>query len=488
MKRVNLLFLLFIVLVLPLTSANGLDIINQSFTVNKTIGEDITINFVITNADSFNFYNITLENAEIGNMTKIPVLTPGNSTTAAITIKTNSDFNGTLDIIGFYEAQLGSSNMTKEVEIGLTTGAMPCSFSIIKGDSVKWFNNINGKTIQIRNANTDTTMFSLEPYFNFTQQFTEPLTLNYYTYWLYGTFPTGNEAKDTCTLTVLNDVGYINNPEYDAKLNLTVEVNYIPTTLTATFITTDYNISAYGYAEGIIILNNTGNNPAKNVNIYSNWFSFYDIEGNELSNFDMNIATTKVINYRIFPNVNSTNETNKNWEQTLTISGNFENIIQKINIFIPYADLDSGNYTGELFGIELLIKQLAIYCEKVPNDPLCKTSPTVIYKDLNINENMTQEQFRAIFEYMYTVFQGMLEYITWQKEATDVMNSSITQIAIDNNITRAEVEAIKTENQGVVGTLYFVILGVCIFIIIAGGVYIIYYVMQQRKTRELRRW
>jgi hypothetical protein len=483
MKRVNLLFLLFIVLVLPLTSANGLDIINQSFTVNKTIGEDITINFVITNADSFNFYNITLENAEIGNMTKIPVLTPGNSTTATITIKTNSDFNGTLDVIGFYEAQLGTSNVTKEVDIGLTTGPVPCDISITKGDSIKWFNNINGKTIQIRNSNTNVVMFSLEPYQNHTLQFSEPLVLKYYPYWLYGSFP-HDDSRDTCTITVLNDVGYVNNPEYNAKLNLTIKVNYIPTTLTAIFTQTDYTIKVYGTGEGTIILNNTGNNPAKFVSAYSDWFSFYDIQGAELQTFDIPEKTSKVVNYKIRPDVDYTNETNKTWEKSLTISGNFENVVQTMKIFIPYADLDSGNYSSGDSIISVILK----YCTDNPNEPICKTNtPTACIAD-NINENMTQEQFRAIFEYMYTVFQGMIEQNTWEKEIMYNMSANISQIAIDNNITRAEVEAIKTENQGVVGTLYFVILGVCIFIIIAGGVYIIYYVMQQRKTRELRRW
>jgi hypothetical protein len=89
---------------------------------------------------------------------------------------------------------------------------------------------------------------------------------------------------------------------------------------------------------------------------------------------------------------------------------------------------------------------------------------------------------------MYTVFQGMLEYITWQKEATDVMNSNITQIAIDNNVTRTEVENIKAENQNANSMIYFIILGGCVAIIIGGGSWIIWYLRREKKNKELRRW
>jgi hypothetical protein len=304
------------------------------------------------------------------------------------------------------------------------------------------------------------------------------LTLHYFTKWITGSFPNGNVPRDTCTITVLNDVGYINNPEYNAKLNISVYLNYKPTTLSATFLETNYSIIVYTNDNGLFLVKNTGNNIAKRIHMENPWFVFTP------NDFDLEPNYSKTVAYTISPVVQNTSDTNKNWEQIVTITGNFETITQKMNIFIPYADIDSGNYSTGQSVIELLIK----YCNENPNMPMCKTNPTVIYKNSSANENMTQEQFRAIFEYMYTVFQGMIEQNTWEKEIMYNMSANITQIAIDNNITRTEVENIKAENQNANSMIYFIILGSCIFIIIAGGAWIIWYLRREKKNKELRRW
>lgn len=467
----KLFFFIFLFSLFPLISANGLQLGNQTFNVSKTIDNDVSIVFTIFNTDSITFYNITFETNDIINMTKVPQLNSGQAINVTATIKTNEDFNGSIRVIGFYEAKLGTSNLTKEISVGYNEGIVPCETSIIKGDSVKWNNNAN-RNIVMKNSESGSDITSLTSNSNYTQQFNEPLSLNYYFTWL------GFKFTPICTLTVLNDIGYINNPEYDAKLNVSVDVNYEPTTLQATFLETNYTVVVYTSEEGMFLVKNVGPKVAKRVHISNPWFKFTP------NDFDLEPNSSKTIGFVIDPIIQKTNDTGKNWEQTIVISGNFENINQIMNVYVPYADIDSGNYSSGDSIISLILK----FCTENPNEPICKANPTVIFKNGSGGDNLTQEQFREILEYQYTIFQGMIEQNTWEKEVMYEMSQNITQIAIDNNVTRTEVEKIKTENQGVVGTLYFIILGVCIFIIVGGGSYLIWYFRQQKKTKELRRW
>jgi len=471
-KNKYLLYFFIFIICLTFISSNGLMIINQTFpNVTKTIDNNVNINFILTNSEPFTFYNITFETNDVANMTKIPQLISGNSTNVTATIKTNTNFNGTLNVIGFYEAKLGTSNTTKEVQVKYDTGITPCVFSIIKGDSVNWNNSAN-RNIVMKNSETNADITPLAAGTNYTQKFNEPLILNYYFSWL------GFKFTQICTLTVLNDVGYITNPEHNANLNLSINVNYEPTTIQATFLETNYSVGVYTSEEGLFLVKNTGNKIAKKIHITNSWFAFTP------NDFDLDAGASRTVAYVINPIIQNTNQTDKNYDQIITLTGNFENINQHINVFIPYADIDSGNYTNS----DSIISLIAKYCLENPNVAFCKSNPTVIYKNGSEGDNMTQEQFRAILEYQYTIFQGMMEFNTWAKETIYNMSGNLTQIAIDNNITRTEVQNIKTENQGTTSMIYFIVLGICIFVIIAGGIWLLWYFRREKKNRELRRW
>lgn len=463
--------LLAIMLIIPFISANGLQITTPQISVNKTLDNSVNVIFSVLNTDSFTFYNITFEDNNIINMTKIPELASGNAINVTATIKANTDFNGSVKLIGFYQAKLGTSNTTKEINVDYNTGVTPCVSSVIKGDSVIWINNAN-RTIVMKNSESNSEIKTILQNENYTQTFSEPIVLNYYFQWL------GFKFTDICTLTVLNDFGYINNPEYDSNLNLTVDVSFEPTTMEATFLETNYTIAVYTSDEGLFLLKNTGSKVAKNIHLDNSWFAFSS------NDFDLQPGASKTISYTINPIVHNTNETGKNWEQNIAITGNFDTINQKMDIFVKYADIDSGNYTAS----DSIIAVIAKYCSENPNVAFCQEDPQVVYVNGSGSGNMTNEQFRAILEYWYTEFEAIKEYNTWAREKIYNMENNLSASAENINQTRLDVENIKVENTGAVSTIYFVIIGISIFIIIAGGAYIIWYVRRNKKNQELRRW
>lgn len=463
------LIIFTILFLVPFVTA-GLQIIETlPFKINQTIGTEEVINFTLYNAESFSFFNISFEDNSIITMDEIPELTSGASKNVIATISTNEDFSGNIKIKGIYEAHLGVANESHEVLISSYSNLTPCSFSIIMGESVIW-NNLATGTRYLAYINDDVfkEINSGDTYF---RQFLEPLVLRYYATIIPGV------PYPTCVLTVLDDIGSVHNPEFDAILNLDVDVNYEPTTLEILFPITNYVLDVFTTDKGIFTIKNIGSETAKNIYISGEWFEFSP------NNFDILSGKTEIISYKIKPIVITTNETDKNYNKTILITGNFQPIQQTFNIFINYADIDSGEYSSGDSLIDLIVQ----YCKENPDASFCGTEPKVIYRGGN-ESNMTNEQFRQIIEYWFTEFEGVKDFVDWAKETFFIMGGNINQTNINMNQTQQDVEGIKKEGVGAFGMIQFIIIGLCLLVIIGGGGYLYYHFRKSKIMEKLRKW
>ncbi len=330
--KYKLLIFLVLLLIFPLVSSNGLNIIKDSIKLNKTFGIDKTLQLTIRNEETFDFKDITFKEDWV-NLDKFN-LASGENKTVTITITKDTNFNGVITLIGEYYTDIGASNITEDIKIDYDTGFSQCNLNLIKGDKVTWVNNVLG---EVKLINSDTSINFLTILENTTKSkiFNYPQTLNYYASWI------GFQFTTICHINVMNDSGYVHNQEYDDTLNLDLSINYNPTTISVNFPKTNYTIEYNRQKEDILTIENTGTQIAKNIKLSGDWFTFTK------NNFDLNIGDSVNIGYTINPYVIETNQTGKNYSKILKIEGNFGDISKSFNIYIPYKNIISV-FNGEV--------------------------------------------------------------------------------------------------------------------------------------------
>jgi len=467
--RNSILAIFVFFLLLPLVNANGLVVQNGTIFLNKTVGIEKTFIFDLQNTDSFAFYNITIDSLYVS-MQKIPILLNGQLAHVTATITNDNDFNGDIRIKGFYYAELGSTNETHMVNVGYNSGIEPCDFSIIEGDTIFW-KNIENYNLELKNSVGNVKFADLLINGNYSQTFLAPLIFTYYYSWI------GFLSDDVCTITVLDSEGLIQNPELDGILNIDLKVEHTPTTLDATFLINEYDMNFYDTEEGVFLLKNTGSNIAKNIKIEVDWFSFLP------NNFDLNSGLSKTVSYSINPDIDFTNETNKTHVKELTITGNFLTITEDFDVFIKYADIDSGNYSES----DNLLKIIEQFCEDNPE--ICTGTPKVIYRDSNdteVNVTIATGQLRKIFEYIYNQSENDKEYQKIVKELLYEFNQTVYSVEQSQNKSSFEIENLRSQSETSSAVAIFTLLGICGAAIIGGGGYLIFHFWRKKKLKKLR--
>lgn len=469
MKNKLLILCLLCVICIQFVSANGLNLTQSSFTVNKTVGIDEYIIFNITNQEPMNFVNITFEPNKYITMDKVSELNSGATKQLTARIFYNNDANINVRIRGFYLNDLGASNETHIINVNYE-GVDICDFTITKGDKVKWINKLN-EEIKIVDE-FDNTLYSIPKNSSYEELFDLPMVFTYQV--LRIIVP----ISDLCTINVLDDRGYINNPELDASLNLNIVASHEPTTISTNIIQNSYNIDFYETDEGIMSISNTGDKIAKNVKLEGDWFSFSE------NNFDLNPGETNGIIYSIHPQVFSTEETNKTHYKNITISGNFQTVSQEFEIFINYAQINGqmNNTNGST-----LIDYL---CSLRPD--LCNPQPQIIYKYIGndtsgaFNVTFYKDRVIEIFEYMFEQDQALANFENIMKEiiynVLSEVNGTKADITDLKNLTLTNIE--KTEGKE--SDLNWIILIVSSIIIIALLVLLIFFYKRYNKNKLQR--
>lgn len=425
----NRIFLLLVVfLLIPNVLANGLSLIGGNyFNINKTQGVDYPITIQIKNEEPFTFYNINFEDSSVISMSEISQLDSGNSVNVTATIKTDSNFDSNVNIIGFYEAQLGALNETYEVDIDFVNGINPCDITLVKGDKLHFVNNVLDDVV-MRNYDTGNDIRTISEGTNYTMEFNTPQVLSYY--FLRWGVPFGG----VCTVTVLNDNGLVHNSDYDTVLNLKVNMNYKPTTLQASFLTDYYEMDFDDELEDIFSLKNNGSETAKNIKISSNWISF------EPNNFDLNSGVSRNIAYTIKPFIISTEQTNKTYSEIIKIEGNFPTIEKNVTIFINYERISS-DYVNTTINDEIIGYLIEKYCEDHPEKDVCqrKVIKIVNESDQILTYNTTERDFNKIWTFQFEEAKKDREFENFMKD-----------YMYYNNLTTSEMRQNQTELFGAV--------------------------------------
>ena len=425
-KNYSVMIGVVLLLLISSISANGLTIIsNSSIALNKTINVDKAISFSLKNEEPFTFYNITFETNDIISMPKIDILNSGETLNITAVVTTNEDFNNILRLKGFYEANLGTGTPTNyDITVDFNEGLSKCDFSIIKGDSVNWQNLVNDE-VRLRNEDTMEYINTILQNGSYQTNFDTPEVFRYAFY------RRGYLFTNICTITVLDNVGLINDPNLDAILDLNVNVNYEPTTIATTFLETSYSMDFYRNQEGAFTVKNTGTKVAKNIQLSGDWFSF------SKNSFDLDIDESKVVVYTISPAIFNTSETNQSYNKNLTISGNFNSVIKNFDIFINYAEIDENfNYSNGSSGLTYLIDQ---YCKDHPD--ICSPEPRIIYRNADndtnsFNVSFEQGQFKDFISLVFDTLDEIKVALNYFKSDKEFYSSQI-------NTTNSKISALE---------------------------------------------
>lgn len=462
----------YIILFLFLISlTSGLQLGNSSYIVNKTLNINQTITLNIINDESLKLYNITCEPNNFITFNKINELGSGSSVEVQATIFGDENYDDIIRIKGYYVNNVGELNEKHDVQI-TQFESNPCSFSVYKGDSVTWHNNL----LSIVNLKKYP---SLEPVpggdisanSNFTLEMNEVKTQGY------KLFLGGWDFGQVCEISTLDTTGFINNPEYDALLNLKLNLNYESTSLYPTLLNPYFNMFFYEEKEGVLSIKNNGDEKAYDISLSGGWFDF------EQNNFDLAPGETKGVIFNVFSIINSTEDTNKTYIKEIKINGNFEEITLPVEVFIKHSIIDE-NYTSSQQGLIEFIKE---YCEKNPD--VCGTSK-VIYSpgDTQRTEDfeITEEQWRDYWLSQYSEQEEITTAMAYVKEVTSKWEEqkTMTESKLVNiyNQIMSDAEQSEQDKKIIVGVITMIVM-------IVVGIILYYLVLYYKNKNNLEvRW
>lgn len=436
----KLLISLLLVFMMGFVCANGLSVSQTNFQINKSEGVDYIFALTIENQEPFDFINVRSNNPilEFDSFS----LASGENKTFSVRITTNTNFNGEIRIIGEYEMQVGASNKTEEVYIDYDEGFSKCNLNLIVGDTILWINQINDE-IRLKNADTGETIATILAYQNYTKNLGYATEFNYYTSLI------GLPFTETCNVNVMSDSGYVHNSDYDAVINFNVNLNYEPTTVTMTLFTSSYNISYNEEVEDVLQIKNVGSKTARNITLRGEWMSFSP------NNFELIPGQTKNVQYYITPIIYESNQTDRNYNLSITAEGNFQRVTKDMNIYIKYANINAGQINGTI-DYNFLENTFRLYCKINPDFELCKQGIS--------GTNTTQRIVSAIFteETIRDLLQKMIDVIRNQEtmdkrnQETDYNQTlAINQLADTQEEMKNQTEMINNNIDDVVSMVLF---------------------------------
>lgn len=426
-KRGNggfLLSLLVLCVMLPSVAAN-LQVIPSSAQVNKTVGAPSNLTLQIRNTALYDYYNISFEDNTYISFPRVPQLSAGQSINVTASIIAEQSIGRELRIRGYYQAQVGQTQRTHLVEI-VPFESSPCDFTITEGDTIQWHSGVLNDIILV-DASTALPLdgSTIKHNQSFSKTFSAPASFSYYVSLSGFPFP------QTCTITALDDSGYVNDPQKDAKFVLNVTVQYPPTTISVTAPIVNYSLQFYEAQDGVVTITNTGTQTAKAVHLGGEWLAF------SKNNFDLNPGQTVAATYTITPLITRTNQTNQTYTKQLTVAGNFNTISIPLTVFIAHATIgENATDIGDLKDF------LGDFCLKYPRSQFCDPEPQVVYSGVNgtgnqeFNVTMTTEQWR-------NQQMAQLEQIEIQKTDSNYNKEQTAAMRQEINGTNTRLESLE---------------------------------------------
>ena len=473
--KVNSYFIILLFLImLPLVSSNGLAIVNgNDQNLTKTFGVEQKINFTIKNEENFVFYDINFEDNEILSMETITELAPGEEVNVTANITAIESFNGDINILGYKEANVGASNQTIDIDVDYDNGLSLCEKTLIIGDKVVWHNLVSDE-IQLWNDNTNQEVTTIYEDQNYSKTFNIAEDFRYH-FKRHGTV----KFTSSCTLSIRDDTGRVNYPEYDVLFNIDLSVNYSDTTIKLTILENNYTLDYDSEAEGVLTIKNIGTKLAKSVKLVADWFAF------NKNNFDILPGETVVISYLIDPRIYTTENTGKYHNMSLNVTGNFEDLSENFTIYINYAEISGDNFNGSS-----IAETLARFCLDNPNTLGCLETK-IIYKNIDTGEyefNVTynQKQVNDLWDYMFSQSDSQSIFESIVKEDLDLIASNVSlnsQIIVElKNLAEQNKKEFDEAQKDEVNYVLVGIIGSIIIVLII----LLFYVfrMKRRKIYE----
>ena len=476
--KINKILLLSIFCIFFISFASaGLVVVGQSVNqTTKIVGQPLTFTIDLQNTELYSFYNISVEDNNYISFATIPVISSGQTIRVTVNLISDLAFNDSFRVRGYYPAQIGASNQTYSINVDYYSGLSECDKTIIQGDTIIWTNSVLDDIV-MRNSVTNQDIATILQGGSYQTKFDTPYSLSYY--FLRRGYPFTN----TCTITVLSDTGSVNDPSKDANFSLGVNIIYTPTTITTTILENNYTINVFDSQDGVMSVKNTGDNVAKNIHLDNPWFSF------STNNFDLLPGVTKAITYTISPKITLTSDTNKNYIQNLTITGNFADLNYPFYIYIPYTDLSTANKTTNYGSLLELIAQ---YCNEHPSESFCSNQSKVVYVYNNgsdiVSMNWTQAQLKGLFDFIFKNGDNLNTLSAYIKEHFDSWNVTIDNVSVRLSNLEADNQVQKKAQVTTASTQMFLFIAVAIIILCTLVGAIIFITRREKKKREVNRF
>jgi hypothetical protein len=468
-----LLFLLFFIISINFSSA-GLVVSGNFSNLTKTDSVNQIVSLTISNTESFNFFNIKLEDESTAKIDKIAELDAGQNMTVPMTILGNSNFKGQIKLIGYYQTNVGQSNKTILVRIdhSLDEGVDKCNVDLIKGDMITWINTISGE-VKLINTDSNTQFQTILQGNNYTNKFTDAQILHYQVTRL------GLPYSSICTINVAGDNGLVHGSAYDGYINMSLKISYPPTTLVATFLSSNYNTTYNGEIDDIFSIRNTGTNIAKNITLSGDWISF------SVNNFDLGVGQTRNIGIAIKPFITSTDQTNKTQVKNISIIGNFPELDQSFNIFIYYQDMGIA-MSNNSYDPDLLRKLIKYGCTQNPNWEECNRGTLNGGNNTQkiVSTTFTEETVKGLIDHQ---IQADDSQAVKDKEDTDFKQNVTQALNNQNSVQQNQTEKMNELSKKIEEGNFFAIFMSVFFTLLACLGVLAFYLLKIRTRMKLEK-
>jgi len=376
-------------LVFLLNVVSAITVLPTSSSLDLNIGQVKSIFLNITNNKNYTVYNLTIEAPSgIKLKTLLEEIKAGNTTEIELEIlKTSSgSFTDEIKFVSF--TKVNCSDLGEQThELDLQNDYYP-SISICRNDRVAFTNlfdfTISGDIYQSGGAHFES--FSIGTNTSYTTQ-PFPVNTNYYYECVYGLCFGNIGVKDESSL--LHSVG--DDIIFTLNSNVFFEETFLEIELSKDY----FNITYDDYKTSYMIIKNTGSEVATNIYLSSDgWISFTS------NNFNLNPNDEIAVNFVVSPYVISEGDTNKEYDKVIKAKAdNSEEINQILKVFIPYANIGTGNETLSEFWISK-----KKFCDSFPTSTLCISEPVIIFKNKTIydsppaNITVTQTRWDELIE------------------------------------------------------------------------------------------
>jgi len=450
----NIVFLFFALLLVP--TVLSLTAVPEATEIIALKGEEKVFYVDITNNNNFTLYNLTLQGSDYINMDYIESISQNQTIEATLRILKNDigSFAETLRILGFRKVNCSViGQQTQYIDLTYTT--YPTT-TVCRNDKIAFHNSFEfPMPLEVRKDNGDL-FTSYDIPINSTH--TTPAFAengNYYFKCVYN-LCFGN-------IVVSDKEALVHSSSYDAVFSLSINIIPELTTLSIDLIKDNFTIAHSGYATSYFIVTNEGAEEAVNIYIKGEWMDF------ESNNFDLSSGESKAVNYIISPIISTTGDTDKTYTKTIFINATNVNLTSKgVSIYIPYADIVSGNITSSEYW-----KWRKAYCDAHPTAPDCATEPIIIYQNVtgsgkqSVNINITSEEFIKWLNDTMTERMNRNILDSYIKQQQSNVTSNINDIN-SRFIAMLERLNIMEESQNDTNVIMITIFALSIFIISIG--------------------